>query len=109
MIFQTFFHSGQMDQIQHLAPVHRMIGLNGPGCIPDCFFYELHLFDAVLDQLELQIQRIQHKMVIGIADGHFADIFQGEAEIFEQQNLLEPCEVFIGIKAGAGFGNPGRF
>ena len=64
LIFQTVFHACQMDQVQHLAPVYMALLLDGGGGILDRLFYQLHLFDAVPDQFELDIQRVQHKVVI---------------------------------------------
>ena len=51
LIFQTAFHAGQMDEIQHLAPVNVMLLLNHFRGILDCFFNELHLLDPILNEL----------------------------------------------------------
>ena len=48
-------------------------------------------------------------MIVGIADGHFPDIVQGEAKIFQKEDLLKPGKIFICVKTCSGFCNQGRF
>ena len=61
LILEAFFHAGQVDQVQHLAPVNGVLFLYHLCGILDCFFHQLHLFDPVTDQTKLDIQRIQHE------------------------------------------------
>ena len=74
--FQTCLHSGKVDQVEHLAPVKFVILFNGIGCITDRCFYKLHLFDPVLDQFMLLLQRIFLFFLISSIHGHFSDVVQ---------------------------------
>ena len=76
LVFHTFFHTGQVNQIKHLIPVNNMSGADCFCSVLDCFFHQLHLFDTVSDQLQLNIQRIFHEMIICVINDHFADIVQ---------------------------------
>ena len=109
LVFQTFFHNSQMDQVQHTAPVHGMLLRNGLGSIFQCFFHKLHLFNPVLYKLQLYIQGIEHKMAVRVFDSHLPDILQGKSKIFQQQDLLQPCKVCVSIKSCAGLGYKRRF
>ena len=82
LVFQTLFHSGQMNQIKHLAPVHSEAGSDGLRGLFNGLLYQLHLFDPVADQRLLKLEGGQHKMIIRIRDCHFVDILQREPEIF---------------------------
>ena len=73
---QAFFHVCQVDQIQHLTPVNVMLMFNGVGSIFNGALNHLHLFNAVLHQLLLKFQVVQHKMIIRVVYGHFANIIQ---------------------------------
>ncbi len=99
---QTLFHAGEMDQLQHMAPVDLMRFFNGPDRVLDGALHELHLFDPVLDQPFLHIQGIFQKMIICIADGHLPDVIQRETQIFQEQDLLESCQIRVRIETGAG-------
>ena len=52
---ETFFHAGQMDQVQHMAPVDLMLVFDGTDRVFDGTFHQLHLFDPVLDKLLLKV------------------------------------------------------
>ena len=56
LILEAFFHAGQVDQVQHLAPVNGMFFLNQLRCILYCFFYKLHLLNLISHKLQLNIQ-----------------------------------------------------
>ena len=103
LVFETFFHACKVDQVQHLAPVDGVLLLNHLRCILDGFFHKLHLLDPVADKTKLDIKGIEHKMVVRIADRHFADIIQGKAKVFQQQDLLKSGKILICIKTCAGF------
>ena len=109
LILEAFFHAGQVDQVQHLAPVNGVLFLYHLCGILDRFFHQLHLFDPVTDQTKLDIQRIQHEMIIGITDGHFTDVIQGKAKVFQKEDLLKPCKILVCIKTCAGFGDERGF
>ena len=109
LAFQTFFHSGKVDQIQHVAPVNAAVFLNFSGGIFNGFFHKLQLFDPVLDQFLLKSQGVQSKVIVGVIYGHFLDIFQRKAQILQQQDLLKPGEVLICIETGSCRGDVGRF
>ena len=80
--FQACLHTGQVDQAQHLAPVQLVILFYGIGGITDRRLHKLHLFDAILDQLVLLLERIFHHMIVCSIDRHLADIVQRETKIF---------------------------
>ena len=69
----------RVDQVQHLAPVNGVLFLYHLCGILDRFFHQPHLFDPVTDQTKLDIQRIQHEMIIGITDGHFHGCHPGKS------------------------------
>ena len=58
----TLLHPCQMNQVQHLIPVNRMLLSNRLRSILNRLLYELHLLNPILHQLKLDIQRIQHDM-----------------------------------------------
>lgn len=64
----------KVDQVQHLTPVDGVLFLDCLRCILDGFFHKLHLLNPVAHKSELDIQRIEHEMVVRIADRHFTDI-----------------------------------
>ena len=84
LILHTLFHTGQMNQIQHLVPVDGMLGLDGIGSILNRLFHQLQLFDPVTHQLQLHIQGIPHKVIVRIADGHIPDIIQRKPQKLQQ-------------------------
>ena len=102
LVLKTLLHTGQMDQFQHVAPVDLLFLFDGTDRILNGALYQLHLFDAVLYQLFLEIQRIFQKMIIDIADGHLPDFVQRKAQIFQQEDLLQPCQIGIRVKACTG-------
>ena len=71
-----------MDQIKHLTPINLLIVINGIGSVFDCSGNQLHLFNAVFDKFELQIQGVAQHMVVRIANRHIADVIQGKSQIF---------------------------
>ena len=109
LVFHTFFHIGKMNQIQHIAPINCVLCLNGIGSIFNGFFYKLHLLNFIFYKLQLNIQGIEHKVIIGIVDGHFPYIVKGKTKVFQEKNLLKPGKVFICIKTRSCFCHKGRF
>ena len=98
LAFQAFFHSGKVDQIQHMTPVNAAVFPDFPGGIFNSLFHKLKLLDPVLDQLLLESQGVQGKVVVRVIYGHFPDIFQGKSQIFQQQDLLKPGKVLVCIE-----------
>ena len=90
---ETFFHSGQVNQIEHLAPVHLLIFPDHIYRILNGMLYELHLLDPVLYELLLHFQRSKHKMIVRVIDRHLPDIVERESQIFEQKDLLQSCKI----------------
>ena len=82
LAFHTFFHISKMNQIQHMTPVDRMVAADFFCGILYGFFHHLKLFYTVFNQLLLQIQRVQHKMIIRIVNGHFFNIIKRKSQIF---------------------------
>ena len=107
LIFQTFFHDSQMNQVQHTAPVHGML---------NALNVQLKLVQDRIEQMQLvektlkdTAQGIEHKMAVRVFDSHLPDILQGKSKIFQQQDLLQPCKVRVSIKSCAGLGYKRRF
>ena len=109
LILHTLFHTGQMDQIKHLVPVDGVLGLDRIGSILNRLFHQLQLFDPVTHQLQLHIQGIPHKMIVRIIDRHIPDIIQRKSQKLQQQNLLQPRQIFIRVKPRTGIIYIGRF
>ena len=55
LIFQALHHTGQMDQVQHPAPVNGMLLLDGIRRILNGLLHQLHLLNPVLHQLPLNL------------------------------------------------------
>ena len=108
LAFQTLFHAGEMNQVQHMAPVNAVVFPDLSGSIFDSLFHQLQLFDPVLDQLLLKGEGIQGKVIICVIDGHFFNVFQRKPQIFQQQDLLEPGKILICIKTRPGGGHVRR-
>lgn len=99
---QALLHPGQMDQIQHMAPIDLVLRVQCSYRILNGAFHQLHLFDPVLYQLLLQVQGIAQKMIVRISDGHLPDIVQRESQVFQQKDLLQSCKIGVRVEAGTG-------
>ena len=83
LAFQTCFHTGQMYQTEHLAPIRLVVFRDGICGITDGSFYQLHLFNPVLDQLVLLLQRVFHHMIIRCVHSDLPDIVQRKSQKFQ--------------------------
>ena len=54
--FQAFLHVGQVNQVQHTAPVNALLCANLLGGIFNSFLYHLKLFNTVTDEFLLHFQ-----------------------------------------------------
>ena len=109
LVFHALFHACQVDQVQHLIPVNGVAGTDSIGGILDGFFHQLHLFDAVTDQFQLDVQGILHKVIVGVVNGHLPNIIQGKAQVLQKQDLGKPCEICICVESCTGFCHIGGF
>ena len=109
LALQTLFHTGQTDQLQHLAPVDLMSRLQRSRRVLNRPLHQLKLFNPVLHQFLLKLQRIEHIMPVHIIHRHLTDIVQGKSQILQQKNLLKPRKIRICIIADARLTDPGRF
>ena len=98
LVLKALFHARQMDQPQHPAPVHHMLLPDGSCRVLDGLLHKLHLLDPVLHQLLLNVQGIEHKVVIRIRNGHLTDIVQRKPQILQKEDLLQSGKILVCIK-----------
>ena len=99
---ERLFHGGCLDQIQKIVVIDFGIIRNGIDGFIDGCFNRLHFFDSFLNELLLHVQRFQKEVLVAGSYREFFDIIQRKTQVLEQKNLLQFCQIRIGIETGTG-------